>query len=54
MAQLRVSAQARRDFDMIVSDLETEAGASIAIDYARQISAAINRVSVYPGIGSPP
>jgi plasmid stabilization system protein ParE len=53
MADIRLSRVALADFDSLVEYLVDVAGNPVAADYATRIQAAINRLQVFPGIGSP-
>jgi plasmid stabilization system protein ParE len=53
MVDIRLSRAALADFDSLVEYLVDIAGNPVAADYATRIQAAINRLQVFPGIGSP-
>lgn len=53
MARPRLSIEARRDFDDIIDYLKAVAGSRVAAKYARNIRAAINRLTDFPGLGTP-
>ena len=53
MPRFRLSRRAQADFDEILDDLTRVAGQRTADKYGRGIQASINRVSEFPGTGSP-
>ena len=53
MARLIVSLAARDDLGGIIDYLETQAGAAVAMRYAVEFDAALNRISEFPALGSP-
>jgi plasmid stabilization system protein ParE len=53
MARLIVSIGARTDIRRIIDYLEEHAGWSVALRYAVEFDAAIDRIAELPGVGSP-
>jgi plasmid stabilization system protein ParE len=53
MARLIVTVAARDDLRGIIDYLETHAGTAVAMRYAAEFDAALNRISEFPALGSP-
>jgi toxin ParE1/3/4 len=53
MAGLRLSRVAQADFDAVIDYLTTVAGNRVAVAFAENVQASIDRLADFPGIGSP-
>lgn len=53
MAGIRISREAQADFDEIIDYLTTVAGQATAAKYGRGLQSAVNRLAVFPGLGTP-
>jgi plasmid stabilization system protein ParE len=53
MAEVRLSSVAQTDFDEILDYLTQIGGNRVAIDYGDRLRAAVNRLTAFPGIGTP-